>query len=128
MRFPTLTPEVCANLARDAFGKPNWQKRKSFKGLDKEICRSLLGTSYNVCSEIWNLIDPSTKNELQGAEPKHMFWALVFLNVYATEPVLTRVVGGPDDKTFREWTWKFVREIAGLKPKVVRIVLILLVV
>jgi hypothetical protein len=120
MRFPTLTPELCATLARETFGKPGWRKRKSFAGLDKEICRSLIGTSFDVCSELWNMINPSTKQELKGAHPKHLFWALLFLKSYGTVPILTRVVGGPDDKTFRGWSWTFVGEISALKPKVVR--------
>lgn len=119
MLFSTLTPDLCATLARDIFGKPGWRKRKSFKALDKEICSSLLGASFPVCCELWNQIEPSKKDALKGAHPKHLFWALVFLNCYSTVPVLTRVVGGPDDKTFREWSWAFVAEIAGLKPNVI---------
>jgi hypothetical protein len=72
-----------------------------------------------VCSEIWNLIDPQNKDELKNAEPKHLFWVLLFLKTYCTEPVLRRVVGGVDGGTFRVWTWKFVKEASDLKPRVI---------
>ena len=118
MKFRILTPNVCANLAREIFSKSGYNN-KTEKALDEEICKSLIGTSYDVCSEIWNLINPTEKTDLRGAHPKHLFWALLFLKSYCTEPILTRVVGGVDAKTYRDWSWKFVGEIAALKPKVV---------
>ena len=67
-----------------ARGKQRWHKRQ-LPPLDKEICRSLLGTSYNVHAEIWNQIEPCRNEELKSAQPKHLFWALVMLKVYGTE-------------------------------------------
>jgi hypothetical protein len=49
------------------------------KALDEEICQSLIDTSYDVCSEIWNLIDPQNKDEPKNAEPKNLFWVLLFM-------------------------------------------------
>lgn len=123
MKFPTLTPSLCASLARDVFSKNTGYSNKTNKALDQEICKSLLGTSYTVCSEIWNLVNPLESDvlQLQKAHPRHLFWALLFLNCYCTIPILTRVVGGVDDKTFREWSWLFVKEIANLKPRVVSV-------
>jgi hypothetical protein len=120
MKFPTaVTPNVLGAIAREIFSKETGYSNKTAKALDKEICESLIGTSYAVCSELWNLINPSETEELESAHPKHLFWALLFLKCYCTEPILTRVVGGVDGKTFRKWTWGFVEAIAGLKPRVV---------
>jgi hypothetical protein len=119
MKFPTVTPDVCAAIAREIFSKETGYSNKTTKALDKEICESLIGTSYDVCSEVWNLINPSETEELEGAHPKHLLWALLFLKCYCTMPILTRVVGGVDEKTFRKWTWVFVAAVAGLKPRVV---------
>lgn len=113
-----LTPEICASLARDEFRKPGYQC-KTNKALDKEICQSLIGTTYPVCCEIWNMIEPSSKARLKGAQVRHLFWALLLLKNYCTEPILTRVVGGVDAGTYRKWAWLFVDEIALLKSRVI---------
>ena len=120
MLFPVLTPDIAASLAREEFGLDSGYQNKTAKATDKEICQSLLGTSYVVCSELWNLIDPENNENVRGAHPKHLFWALLLLKTYCIEPILTRVVGGVDTGTFRKWAWLFVSEIASLKPRVVR--------
>ena len=102
------------------FQKPGYSN-KTMEALDEEICQSLIGTSYVVASELWNLIQPSTKEELEDAHPKHLLWALLMLKCYCTMPVLTRVVGGVDKKTFRKWAWAFVFAISDLKNRVVSI-------
>ena len=113
-----MTPILCAELARDEFGTSGGYKSKSTAALDKEICQSLIGTSFNVCSELWNLIDPV--NTINGnPQPKHLFWALLLMNTYCTEPILIRVVGGVDSGTFRKWAWLFIDKIAALKSEVV---------
>jgi hypothetical protein len=119
MLYPVLTPDLCAELARDEFGIQGGYRNKTNKALDEEICQSLIGTSYDVCSEIWNLIDPQKKDELKNAEPKHLFWVLLFLKTYCIEPVLRRVVGGVDAGTFRNWSRKFLKEVSDLKPRVI---------
>jgi hypothetical protein len=68
MLYPVLTPDLCAELARDEFGIQGGYRNKTNKALDEETCQSLIGTSYDVCSEIWNLIDPQNKDELKNAE------------------------------------------------------------
>lgn len=127
MKFYTMNPEVCGRLAREVFHKDTGYDNKTQKVLDEEICVSLIGTSYNICSEMWNLINPLETEDLQGSHTKHLFWALLFLKCYCTEPILTRVVGGVDAKTYRKWTWLFVDAIAKLKPGVVSIWLIVVV-
>ena len=123
MLFPALSPELCAQLAREEFGNPN-PNRKQDKNLDKEICESLIGTTYVVASELWNMIDPVGRLEagdkdFNGAHPKHLFWSLFFLKNYCTEAVMVRVFGFVDNKTIRKWIWIFIPAIAGLRPEVV---------
>ena len=122
MERTTICPDECASIAREIFGKKGYLN-KTTHALDKEICSSLIGTSYSVCSELWNLMELSNKEGTKGAKPKHLFWALLFLKCYCTEAILTRVVGGVDEKTFRKWTWLFVGSIAELKPRVVSVVI-----
>ena len=64
MKFPTVTPDVCAAIAREIFSKETGYRNKTTRALDKEICESLIGTSYAVCSEVWNLINPSGENKI----------------------------------------------------------------
>jgi hypothetical protein len=45
MKFPTVTPDVCAAIAREIFSKETGYSNKTTKALDKEICESLIGTS-----------------------------------------------------------------------------------
>jgi hypothetical protein len=126
MLFPTLTPDVCATLARDEFDIPGGYKNKTYKAIDKEICQSLIGTSYVVCSELWNLIDPQNDEDLKNAHPKHLFWGLLLLKTYCTGPVLKHIVGCNDAGTFRYWSWLFANKIASLKPTVVSVAGLLL--
>ena len=87
-------PADFSKLAREEFAlRDKEHKNKTFKWVDKEICSSLIGTSYEVCSELWNLIDP-LKNVSQSAEPKHLLWSLFFVKSYSVESVNRRVVGG----------------------------------
>lgn len=71
--------------------------------------RSFFGVSPNVCAVTWKLI----QNKPQGSEPKHLLWCLLFLKTYNTEHV-NASIAEVDEKTFREWTWKFVALLARL--------------
>jgi hypothetical protein len=97
-----MTPAMFATVAREVFDKKTGYSNKTIRALDNEICESLIGTSYEVCSELWNLISPTDTVNLKGGHPKHLLWALLFLKCYCIEPILTRVVGGVDGKTFRK--------------------------
>lgn len=130
MNFENLSPDMCAILAREMFKKETGYTNKTNTKLDEEICSSLIGTTYNVCSELWNHIDPLNnlalqelhpKIQIQQAHPKHLFWALLFLKCYCTEPILTRLVGGVDNKTFRKWSWAFVDGISLLKQRIIKL-------
>jgi hypothetical protein len=118
---PTATPTNFASVARDVFkkrGDRGYNKNKTFEALDKEICQFFLGTSYEICAELWNLIDPVLAMS-KDAEPKHLLWTICFLKNYCTKKINTRIVGGVDEKTFRKWVWIFVPVIAKLTPEVV---------
>eukprot|EP00957_Ditylum_brightwellii_P092202 7019390-Ditylum_brightwellii.AAC.1 len=67
MKFCALTPELCATLVRDEFGGGRY-RNKTTKALDVVMCKSLIGTSYVICSGLWNLIDPK-----KDAQSKHFF-------------------------------------------------------
>ena len=88
-----LNPELCGELAREVFQKPNRTARKTDEALDNEIQQSLLGVSYIIISEHWNMILPYELLEFAGCHPKHLFWALLFLNCCCIEPVLVREFG-----------------------------------
>lgn len=77
---------------------------------------SSFGTSTEICSKIWNMINPQRR----GCLPEHLMWALLFLRVAGTESVLSSYVG-VDEKTWRKWVLYFVGCISQLKDKVVSI-------
>jgi hypothetical protein len=72
MDFPIMTPATIADHARELFKKSTGYANKTMKKLDEEICKSLIGTTYETASESWNLINPSETAALQGAMPKHL--------------------------------------------------------
>jgi hypothetical protein len=77
--------------------------------------RSSFGLSASVCSVVWNLCDFPT-----GAEPVHLLWALLFMKVRGTEPMLVAIVGtSPNRKTFWKcWVWGVIEEAAAKAPTV----------
>jgi hypothetical protein len=56
-----------------------------------------------------------------AAEPKHLLWSLVFIKVYSTEEVHCSIVGWPDPKTFRKWSWYFLEKTACLAPEIINL-------
>lgn len=72
--------------------------------------KSYFGVSPEVCSISWNMLE----NEIPyGGEPKHLLWALMLLKQYNTENCNAANVG-VDEKTFRKWSWIFIRMLANL--------------
>ncbi len=72
--------------------------------------KTFFGVSPQVCGVVWNLIEKKPP----GSKPIHLLWSLLFLKAYNKEHVnatLTEV----DEKTFREWTWKFVNLLSRLR-------------
>ena len=83
--------------------------------------RSFYGASSSTCERLWMLIDPY-KTMPRGVQPFHLLWGLLFLKVYATEPVHCSIVGCPDEKTFRKWSILFVNAISQLENEIVSVV------
>ena len=112
-----MKPRQWADLALQVFAKrePGYKNKRRDRE-EKEVCQWFLGTSFEVCAEIWNLIDPLPSKD---AKPKHLLWALLLMKNYATDPMNARVVGGVDLGTYRKWSWMFVEEISRLKPDVI---------
>lgn len=72
--------------------------------------KSLFGVTPTVCSVVWNAIKDEAP---RGAQPKHLLWCLSFLKEYSTEHN-RRSIFKADEKTMREWTWKFVKLLSDL--------------
>lgn len=109
-----------AVVAREVLGIPldkNYTETR-----DDETSRGFFGAPISVITILWNRIYPSLEGDSKaaGANPKHLLWALVFLKVYSTTLVHCRIVGWPDPKTYRKWSWLFVRRIANLKDDIIR--------
>jgi hypothetical protein len=120
IQIQSITPAEYADIARNIFKKKNGYKNKTTTRLDNEICQSLIGTSYEICAELWNLINP-VLSVSRNAQPKHLLWALLLMKQYSTEEVNVRLVGGADNKTYRKWSWLFIEAIANLKASVVSV-------
>lgn len=71
---------------------------------------TFFGVSPNVCAVAWKLL----KRKPQGSQPKHLLWSLLFLKTYNKEHVNASLAGA-DEKTFREWSWKFVKMLSDLR-------------
>jgi DDE superfamily endonuclease len=118
MTARVLSADGMSNAAREALGMP---LNKVFVA-DKEnkVFRGFFGAPVEVVADIWNRILPLIHDEYKAsAKPKHLLWALVFIKIYSTEEVHCRIVGWPDPKTFRKWSWYFLQKIANMKDDVI---------
>ena len=71
------------------------------------------------CSIFWDHIEP--ENNMPGKpEPKHLLWALMFLNLYLTEHI-NKILAKADESTFRLWVWRFVRCFSAKAPETIRL-------
>jgi hypothetical protein len=82
--------------------------------------KTLFGASPAVCALTWNLFDLAADANLHF---KHLLWGLLFLKTYGKANMLAAMVGCHRE-TFMKWTWHVVKKIAGLKPRVVRRILL----
>lgn len=73
--------------------------------------RHLFGVTPHVVSEVWNRMK---HNLPRRSNCKHLLWALLFLKCYGSEHVHCALVGA-DEKTFRKWSWIFVKKISELR-------------
>ena len=79
---------------------------------------SAFGALPAVCCILWDKIDPF-RTLPNGVHFKHLLWALYFLQVYDTEENSAKAVGGVDETTYREWSYRFVEAISYLECQVV---------
>ena len=73
------------------------------------VFRQHFGVSSHVASITWNLIDIESIDS-KGQNPKYFLWTLLFMKLYSSEISLASLVG-TSPKTFRKWTWTFIRAI-----------------
>lgn len=71
--------------------------------------RTFFGISPEVCAILWEKMH----NKPPGSEPKHFLWCLFYLKNYNKEHV-NATVAHVDEKTFRSWTWRYVKLLAEL--------------
>ena len=99
---PARFAEIGAELAQNSPGLSVLSENRSF--------RSLFGVTPYVCSVLWDLL---RTNMPQASRPIHLLWALLFPKVYGSETT-HRTIARVDAKTFRKWSWYFVRLLADL--------------
>lgn len=102
-----VSPEAFLSVAQDIMGTSHRHSRV----VEAIRFRALFGVNHQVCAALWEKIGQKL---LQGACLRHLLWSLLFLKVYATEPV-NRQLTGADEKTFRKWSWKFVQLVSDLE-------------
>jgi hypothetical protein len=75
--------------------------------------RPHFGVGTHVTAIIW-----STITKPDGAEPHHLLWTLLFLKVYASEEVLSNLIGVCTN-TYRKWVWPMLSAIQQMESQVV---------
>lgn len=119
-----LSEETFRQLGNEIIGRRRNHNLFPADVTEKRCFHAFFGTSPFICALLWAMIEPS-KTLPRGHHPKHLLWALMFMKIYATEPVHRRLAGNPDEKTFRKWTWLLIHAIEGLDQSVVSIYLLL---
>ena len=106
-----------------------WPQTRKWESRDlNERYRSFFGAPRSVIADVWNRVwdklEPDEKDEVckKGTPQCHyLLYALVLLKVYSSEQVHCAMVGWPSVKTFRKWSWYFVKKISELKDDVIRL-------
>ena len=91
--------------------------RSSCEATEERRYRAFFGTSSIVTSSIWvrlNQADLLPKNGL----PAHLLWGQLFLKIYASEEIHAGLAG-VNEKTFRKWSWLFIKAISYLESRTV---------
>ena len=114
---PELFQELGASILR---------KRISETETFRRLWANKFGASPSMCSILWVRLEDEREHEMpNNPQPKHLLWALMLLRTYADEPDMAKDAGGEDGgrvdpKTFRKWSWHFVRGLSFLEPLVIR--------
>ena len=85
---------------------------------------TMFGTSPDMCSYLWLLLQTQSFLLSAKARPVHLLWGLVMLKTYGSETLLlhsVRIDGmkATNRKTYRQWTWHIIHAIADLTAYVV---------
>ena len=70
--------------------------------------RSFFGIGPDIASKIWGMVAIPAHSY-----PKHLLFSLLFLKNYNAEH-LNASLCNVDERTFRKWSWYYIREMAGL--------------
>lgn len=107
------TPKAFLTFGVTICGMPKKDNDKA----DTNFFKRTYGVSPDVCSQTWELL--TFHNVVsKKARPKHLLWALAFLNTYNTEIFLSRLLT-TTEKTFRKWCWALINSVCQLYPYVV---------
>jgi hypothetical protein len=83
---------------------------------------AFFGAQKEIVHMVWDMLGEGGLRS-EKCKPKHLLWALYFLNVYPREGPGCSAVGGlkgaVDPKTMREWVWRMLKHIAKLADHVV---------
>ena len=79
--------------------------------------RAFFGAMPAVCADMWQMMNPFEEMS-KYARPVHLLWGLMLMKVYATEEVLAGIAG-VSEKTFRKWSWKFIKGMSALSYNLV---------
>lgn len=119
------TKELFDQVAMETIG---WPSHRRWRSTDRDSrIRALFGAPLNVISDLWNRVwKKLSKNERlnlikDGVHYKHLLYALVFIKAYSTEDIHCSIVDWPPAKTFRKWSWYFVKKISELKNDVFKL-------
>lgn len=83
------------------------------RSINRRRFRANFGVSAHTVSYLWELL--SRRGNLpRGFRPSHLLWTLVFLNLYASEPIAAALCGC-DEKTLRKWVWIGVDRLCELE-------------
>ena len=80
--------------------------------------REFFGCSAIVVILVWRRLSRTLQIPF-GGEPKHLFWALLFMKVYPKEGILCKLINIKDPKKFRDRVKDFIEAIADLESDVV---------
>ena len=93
------------------------KRQKDSKSLNTTWSRRF-SSHFGVCPVIVSIIWASLESRLPASTFIHLLWALLFLKVYATESVLSGMVGA-DEKTYRLHVWRVIQGISNMRQEFV---------
>ena len=104
---------VFENMLRKLIGL----ERNLAEATIRRRCRSHIGVSFEVCSDVWKRLTLERLLPLK-AQPNHLLWALLRLNMYESIDCLSTKLK-VDPSTCRKWIWLMIRAIESLETSVV---------